>query len=184
MLTERFPKAPDVVTLQLERLDRKARGTGEDQAGFDLSQVPCPWLPSDCGNELLVELLVWCDAVAAWINRECVWRPQQMIPACWPQHPHLVRELALLAILRYQAEQAKDVIKVYLWHHDVLTGFLNRVNDRLGTSTCQNTGTHQEWPGAPRYSAFTSEHAVAERSKLFRQETAHQPWEVTEGAVN
>jgi hypothetical protein len=29
-----------------------------------------------------------------------------MIPACWPRHPHIGRELPVLAVLRWTAENA------------------------------------------------------------------------------
>ena len=53
--------------------------------------------PASCDDELRIHLWRWSDQVAAWIDRDCVWRPTGMIPGCWPRHPHLANELPALA---------------------------------------------------------------------------------------
>jgi hypothetical protein len=42
--------------------------------------------------------LCWLDAVVDWLVTEYVWDVGDMIPICWPQHPHLVYEIAVWLI--------------------------------------------------------------------------------------
>ena len=76
-----------------------------------------------------------------------------MIPACWPAHPHIARELAVLAVLRWNAEQAEDPAPIEVWHRDTYPGFCHRMTQRLGESTCR-AGRHIDWPAAPRHAAY------------------------------
>ena len=47
---------------------------------------------------LRAEAWDWLDAVVCWFNAEYVWDPTLgVIPACWPRHPHLVHEIAVIA---------------------------------------------------------------------------------------
>jgi hypothetical protein len=48
----------------------------------DLSNLPRPWDPSTCPQDLRAAVWGWCDNVAEWINHEYAWRPTQMIPLC------------------------------------------------------------------------------------------------------
>jgi hypothetical protein len=46
------------------------------------------------------------EAVVAWPVTDYVWEAADTIPACWPQHPHLVHEIAVLADQRRRAGHA------------------------------------------------------------------------------
>jgi hypothetical protein len=94
----------------------------------------------------------WCDDVVAWINHEYAWRPAQMIPGCWRSHPHIARELPVLAVLRWTAENAAGPELVEEWNRYALPLFCDRMAQRLGESTCR-TGKHQDWPAQSRYIA-------------------------------
>lgn len=43
------------------------------------------------------------EDVVIWLNREYTWDASGLIPSCWPLHPHLVHELAVLADQRRRA---------------------------------------------------------------------------------
>jgi hypothetical protein len=53
-----------------------------------------------------MEVWSWLEAVVTWLNHEYVWDVADVIPPCWPQHPHLVDEIAVLADQRRRAGQA------------------------------------------------------------------------------
>ncbi len=69
------------------------------------NKLPRPWDPPTCTKPALRrELWAWLDEVVTWFNHEYVWDHNAgMIPACWPQHPHLVHEIAVLADQRRRA---------------------------------------------------------------------------------
>jgi hypothetical protein len=104
-----FPPPPLAVLYALELLQdmrRRDRG-GAAQAGA-VADLQRPWEPASCTGELSTAVWSWCDDVVAWINHEYAWRPAQMIPACWPRHPHIARELPVLAVQRWTAETPPD----------------------------------------------------------------------------
>ncbi len=37
----------------------------------------------------------WLEDVVSWFNHEYAWDTSQVIPDCWPEHPHLVHEIAV-----------------------------------------------------------------------------------------
>ena len=62
----------------------------------------------------------WLDDVVIWLNHEYVWDVVAMIPACWPKHPHLVHEIAVLADLRRRAGHALTGDALEEWHRYAL----------------------------------------------------------------
>ena len=76
-----------------------------------------------------------------------------MVPACWPRHAHIARELPVLAVLRWEAESATGPQLVEEWNRYAFPMFCDRMAHRLGESTCR-TGRHQDWPAESRYTAF------------------------------
>jgi hypothetical protein len=46
------------------------------------------------------------EAVVTWLNQEYIWDVADVIPPCWPQHPHLVHEIAVLADQRRRTSLA------------------------------------------------------------------------------
>lgn len=166
-----FPKAPALVRHALNTLAIVRGGDADAIAELgDIDELPRPWDPATCPSELRQQLWLWCDDVASWLNQEYSWRPTSLIPACWPQHPHIANELPVLACLRDAADSAGPEL-LEEWHRHALPLFLDRLAGRLGESTCR-TGKHQDWPAASRYDAFISG-AVA-RQDLFHADT-HPP---------
>lgn len=166
-----FPAPPGSVQRALTLLDVLQRGSDEErEAAGDLSELPRPWDPVTCADDLREDVWAWCDQVAAWLNRDYAWRPQQMIPPCWPRHPAIARELPVLAMLRWNTHEATGPAAIEEWHRYALPGFYERMFDRLGESSCR-TGKHQEWPAAGRYDAYTDVRAARERAQLLVADT-------------
>ena len=51
---------------------------------------------------------------------------------CWPWHPHVVHDLAVLASTRYLARYAVSPAHLEDWHRVRLPAFLDRLSQRLG----------------------------------------------------
>lgn len=84
--------------------------------------------------------------MAAWLNKDLCWQPADMLPLCWPQHPPLVHELALLADRRRTADAALCSDQIEYWHHTSLPAYLTRI--RADTASCITD--HRDWPGRTR----------------------------------
>ncbi|MCE0536108.1 hypothetical protein LWF15_11360 [Kineosporia rhizophila] len=136
----------------------------------DVHQLPRPWDPGTCPAPLRAQIWHWCDLVAGWINAQLLWRPTQMIPACWPAHPHIAHELPLLACQRLNAEKSFDPAALEEWHRYTLAYFLDRLRDRLGDSSCRD-GKHMDWPGRARQQSFQSPAAMFQRGEHFAADT-------------
>ena len=155
MIVLPFPPPPLAVLRALELLKNAARRGdrgGVTQAG-DVADLERPWEPAGCHGELSTAVWSWCDDVVAWINHEYAWRPAQMVPACWPHHAHIARELPVLAVLRWEAEDAAGPQLMEEWNRYAFPMFCDRMAQRLGESTCR-TGRHQDWPAEGRYTAL------------------------------
>ena len=144
---------------------------GEDldqDAVGDPDLLPRPWDPPTCRDpELRAELWDWLDAVVIWLNHEYVWDPTGMIPPCWPQHPHLVHEIAVLADQRRRAGTALDSNALEEWHRYSLPGFHERMRGRLKTHCEQD---HQPWPARSRHLRHTAQPHTAARSHLYEMD--------------
>jgi len=149
-----FPPPPLVVLHSLELLqDIRRRDRGGAARVGAVADLERPWEPASCSAELSAAVWSWCDDIVAWINHEYAWRPAQMVPACWARHPHIARELPVLAVLRWTAENAAGPEPVEEWNRYAFPMFNDRMIDRLGENTCR-TGRHQDWPAASRYAAL------------------------------
>jgi hypothetical protein len=165
VITTPCPPPPPAVILALSRL--RALRNDDPAAVAALSpadDLARPWEPSTCTPRLREQIWSWCDAVAAWINHDYAWRPDHLIPACWPAHPHIAHELPVLACLRVDADAALDADALEAWHRDALPHFLDRLAARLGAAGCR-TGTHTGWPAAARDGAYHGEAAVTDRQR-------------------
>jgi hypothetical protein len=162
-MVRRFPDPPDAVR---DALDLLQVAEDEDSEGVvrveDVAGMPRPWVPDACPADLRTAVWQWCDAVAAWLNREYAWRPDQLIPACWPRHAHLAHELAVLAVLRWRAQRSVQPEAMEDWHRNAYPMFCDRMSERLGESACR-TGTHVDWPAESRYVVFTAPDRELER---------------------
>ena len=163
MIIDVFPTPPAAVAAQLDQLRTLRTGHPAAIAALDVTDLARPWEPATCTEELREQIWWWCDDVAAWLNHDYAWRPGQLIPPCWPAHPHIAHELAVLACLRVEAEAAIDLDLLEAWHRDALPGFLERMISRLGES-CR-TGSHTDWPAAARHDAYFNEQAVEDRQR-------------------
>ncbi len=173
MMSWPFPPAPPQVRQALVTLAIVRSGDPEAIAELgDIEDLPRPWDPPTCPDELRQQLWLWCDDVALWLNRTYAWRPAALIPGCWPRHPHLTHELPVLACLREQADSTGPEL-LEEWHRHALPLFLDRLGARLGESTCR-VGKHQDWPAAARYDHSTQPAAVTERHDLIHADT-HPP---------
>jgi hypothetical protein len=92
--------------------------------------------------------MVVVEAVVVWLVTEYVWEATDTIPACWPQHPHLVHEIAVLADQRRRAGHAFTSDALEEWHRYSLPAFTERMKSRLG-SHCEDG--HQPWPPHPAH---------------------------------
>jgi hypothetical protein len=121
----------------------------------DLANLQRPWDPATCQTlQLRREVWSWLEAVVTWLNHEHVWDVADVIPPCWPQHPHLVHEIAVLADQRHRAGQALSSDPLEEWHRHSLPEFTERMRTRL-RNHCQED--HQSWPAKGRYSRHVGE---------------------------
>ena len=176
--SSRCPPAPPLVRIAGSKLVLARTGTAAQVRDLGpLELLPRPWLPHTCHPTLLQDLLLWLDSVAGWLNHDYTWKIARPIPDCWPAHPHIVHELAVVAWLRLVAEDALDPGPLEDWHRYALPAFYNRLTERLG-NTCATK--HEDWPGAPRHASHTAAEAVDARQDVFDQlVTAQQrAWEL------
>jgi hypothetical protein len=97
---------------------------------------------------------MWLDAVVDWLISEYVWEAADTIPACWPEHPLLVHEIAVLADQRRRAGHAFTSDALEEWHGYSLPGFTERMKSRLRNHWEDG---HQPWPEKGRYTRHTAE---------------------------
>jgi len=146
-MTRAFPTPGPTLMYAYEELAILAAARGSAAAATD--QAFRPWDPPTCTDPILRrELWEWLDAVVDWINTEYTWDAAAMIPTCWPDHPHLVHEIAVLADQRYTAGLAYTSTPLEEWHRYALPYFTDRMTNRI-RSHCSET--HQPWPGQPRH---------------------------------
>jgi hypothetical protein len=168
VVLEPIPAPPILVTDALVALEIARSGDRQAIAELgDLNRLPRPWDPASCSARLRHQIWLWCDDVAAWLNRSYAWRPADLIPQCWLQHPHIAAELPVLACQRFLAAESVGLELLEDWHRQTLPMFTDRLIARLGESGCR-TGRHIEWPAAARYDAGHTAVAIAARqAQLF-----------------
>jgi hypothetical protein len=133
-LVKDFPRPPQEVRAAIERLQLAATSPSTDDEELrKMAALPRPWDPATCHGRLRIQLWSWLDDVADWINTEHLWALHTPgLPTCWPAHPHLVHDLAVVASIRYLAGHAITPAALEEWHRHALPAFLNRLSDRLG----------------------------------------------------
>jgi len=167
-----FPQPGPLVEAAYQELEAAAAETPQQpypDAGFD--DLPRPWDPASCSDgQLRAELWEWLDAVVAWHNHEHVWDAHSAIPTCWPQHPHLVHEIAVLADQRLHAGRALTSNLLEDWHRYALPAF----TERLSTDSREHcTEQHQPWPARGRYTRYEAETSSRNRRQRFDIDTAN-----------
>jgi hypothetical protein len=156
VLIQPFPLPERLVQLAYRELEL-ASNDAQDQllALRDLRDLPRPWDPATCGTpQLRKEVWSWLEAVVTWLNHEYVWDVVDVIPPCWPQHPHLVHEIAVLADQRRRAGLALTSDALEDWHRYSLSSFTERMRTRL-RNHCQED--HQSWPAKGRHTRHIAE---------------------------
>ena len=134
--------------------------------------LPRPWdPPTSTSQELRVELWDWLDAVAVWFNHEYVWDLSAggFIPACWPLHPPLVHEIAVLADQRRRASLDTTSTSLEEWHRYSVPAFIERLRSRTKTLCDED---HKAWPARSRYSRFLSLDTSQTRRQRFDADAA------------
>lgn len=164
-----FP-LPDGAELSAAYKELYLAAHGDDatkKAIGDPALLPRPWDPPTCRKrQLRQELWDWLDAVVIWFNTEYVWDPTAgMIPPCWPHHPHLIHEIAVLADQRRRAGIDTSSNTLEEWHRYSVPAFLERIRQRV-KSHCDEH--HQPWPARTRLARHTSDSAVVEREQTLQ----------------
>lgn len=164
-----FPDQGPLVQLAYRELHLAADGTpAQKQAIGDPDHLPRPWEPATCTDaDLRRQLWEWLDTVVVWLNHEYAWDVAAMIPTCWPAHPHLVHEVAVLADQRRRAGLALTSAPLEEWHRYSLPCFLDRLRGRL-RSHCDDG--HQEWPGRSRHTQHISARDAAFRDGRYARD--------------
>ena len=162
-----FPEPGRLIRQAMERLQLASFDPPIDEDELhQLAQLPRPWDPATCVGQMRSELWVWLDLVAVWVNEEHLWNVTRPgIPECWPAHPHVVHDLAVLACTRYYTKFTVTPAALDDWHRYGLPSFLERLRDRLGDG-CQ-PARHQTRPRLERDTAHAS--AGLRRQRLQRQ---------------
>jgi hypothetical protein len=142
----------------------------DEEALRRLAQMPRPWDPGTCAGQLRSELWAWLDLVAIWVNEQHLWNVTHPgIPECWPAHPHLAHDIAVLACGRYYTNFAVTPAALEDWHRYSLPGFLERLRERLGDG-CQPS-RHQSRPRTERDQSHASTPARRGRNQRYRDDT-------------
>ncbi len=161
-----FPTPGPLIGTAYRDLYLAAEGSDNQKAAIgDPSLLPKPWDPPTCRNpHLRAELWEWLDQVVLWLNHEYVWDPEGMIPPCWPHHPHVVHELAVLADQRRRAGISPDSTGPAEWPRSPLPRPLARLRGRLQSHCDQD---HQAWPARSRQVRHTGDSHTQRRHAAF-----------------
>ena len=165
LMVQPFPLPGPTIRTAMEQLQQ---ATVEPPADEDeLAQMPRPWDPATCTGQMRSELWAWLELFAMWVNEQHLWNVTRPgIPECWPAHPHVVHDLAVLACSRYYTSFALTPAALEDWHRYGLPGFLERLRDRLGDA-CQ-PGRHQPRPRHERDKTHASTRLRRGRKQRYR----------------
>ncbi|WP_448062516.1 hypothetical protein [Cellulomonas hominis] len=168
-MIDAFPRAGRRVEHAYAELELAAgAGTRQQQDALgDPRLLARPWDPASCvDHQLRAEIWQWLEQVVIWLNHQYVWDPDSMIPSCWPRHPHLVHEIAVLADLRRRAGLALTADAIEEWHRYALPAFTDRMRGRLGQHC--GDGSHQPWPAQGRHTRHEGDGARSNRATAYR----------------
>lgn len=165
-----FPEPGPTIRTAMEQLQQATVEPPADEEDLRyLAQMPRPWDPGTCSGLMRTELWAWLDLVARWVNEQHLWNVARAgIPECWPAHPHLVHDLAVLACSRYYTSFAVTPAALEDWHRYQLPGFLERLRDRLGDA-CQPS-KHQPRPRQERDESHASKRMRGGRKQRYRDD--------------
>lgn len=127
-----FPPPGPLVRHAYRELHLAGHGTKQQVAALgDPTRLARPWDPATCTRPLLRrQVWAWLEDVVTWLNHEYVWDADAGILPCWPQHPHLVHEIAALADQRHRAGQTFTSDALEDWHRYSLPAFHDRARTR------------------------------------------------------
>ena len=164
-----FPEPGRLLRAAFFDLHLAADGDEHQKAALgDPALLPRPWDPPTCRDpDLRQELWEWLDGVVIWLNHDYTWDTDAMIPPCWPQHPHLVHEVAVLADQRRRAALALDSNALEEWHRYSVPTFTERMKSRLKAHCEQD---HQPWPGRSRHARHTDERHTQHRQHEYQSD--------------
>lgn len=167
LMVRPFPEPGSAIQAAMEQLQQATVEPPEDEESLrELAQMPRPWDPATCSDVMRTQLWAWLGTVAMWVNEQHLWNVTRTgIPECWPAHPHLVHDLAVLACSRYYTSFAVTPAALEDWHRYALPGFLERLRDRLGDG-CQ-PGKHQPRPRNERDETHASPSACRGRKQRY-----------------
>ena len=158
-----FPEPGRMLSVSMEELQYYALNPPEDEDDVRaMAALPRPWDPATCDGRLRGELWAWLDHVARWINEQHLWGVGVGLPECWPAHPHVIHDLAVVACARYYTAFALAPTALDDWHRYSLPSFLERLSSRLDGG-CQ-PGRHTDPPRGER-----DRHAQAPAAIAFRR---------------
>lgn len=154
LMVQPFPRPGRQLQLAYRELNLASNGTPEQKKQIgNPAGLPRPWEPGSCHDaDLRHQLWEWLDQVVTWLNHEYTWGTTDMIPSCWPLHPHLVWEIAVVADQRRRAGLATTSDALEEWHRYCLPAFIDRMRTRI-RSGCEEG--HQPWPGRSRHNQHT-----------------------------
>lgn len=164
-MTWPFPAPGRLVEAAYRELQVAASGADVERAVLGrVETLGRPWDPPSCAPAVRQQVWAWLDEVAGWVNHEHGWGVDRLIPPCWPAHPHLGHELAVLADQRRTAGLALGSELLEEWHRYSLPMFLDRLGGRLGDRCVTK---HDDWPAAARHRAYLSQPSQQQRAGLF-----------------
>jgi len=158
-----YPMPSERIRTAVWNLVDAEKGAEEEDRLGEASVLPRPWDIASCTDpELRHDVWVWYAEFVSWFNHEYVWDPATgMIPPCWPQHPHLIHEIGVLADQRRVAATATNSNSLEEWHRLIVPDFLQRLRDRI-KQHCEDH--HQPWPARARFARRTAESEALSRS--------------------
>lgn len=164
-LVQPFPRPGQPLQTLFDQLQDLADETSFGvRVDTDTSAKPRPWDPATVtATEERMQLWTWLTQVVDWLNAEYAWDVDNLIPACWPQHPHLVHEIAVLADQRRIAGVAYTSEPLAVWHQVTLPGFWDRMHEQV-RSHCEER--HSNWPARARHQRQTSIEAWQVRNDI------------------
>lgn len=169
-LLEPFPVPPPLVEHAFHTLTVAETGTDPHRhAVGDPARLPRPWNPAAITDpHLRAQIWDWLETVVVWINTQYTWDPEDLISPCWPRHPHIVRELAVIADQYRRAEAAVTSIPLEEWHRYTLPMFLDRTRRRQ-RGHCDDGG-HKPSPSHGQHTRHTSGPTHQQRHDAYRDD--------------
>ena len=166
-----FPPPGPLVRHAYRELHLAANGSKQQVAALgDPTRLPRPWDPATCAHpELRRQVWAWLEEVVTWLNHEYVWDADAGILPCWPQHPHLVHEIAVLTDQRYRAGTALNSDSLEDWHRYSLPAFHDRARTRTH-GQCHDG--HEPWPATGRHTRHCADTARTARQQTYDDDTA------------